>query len=287
MLAALHTIGDYPFDLDAPVFEHYPAMKLGRHDSVAHFAERLAPAALRWIMQAPDDDGGWVLTSPPLQGLPCGANLVCRALSGILAHALPHGAAPILDALEVRSRRSPIANEADFVRYNEYSKQNLKARQDFHLEGAEQAVYDLANFAGRRAIFVNDINVTGTQLSSIESLLQRAGARSLDILLVVNVEPRIGHQYPQLENEINLSRLSSIGEFAAYLRDCEFQCTGKLISRFMSHQPDDLARILEALDPAKCRLIHSAILTEGLYGGALFQDKMRLVEGAACCTTEA
>lgn len=278
MLDALHTIDGYPLDLNAPVFEHYPAMKLGHRTSVAYFAERLAPIARHWITREQNSD--WVLTSPPLQGLPCGANLICRALFDILARSLPSGRMPVFDGLEIHGNRLPIQNEADFVRYNEYSKQNLKARQDFHLEGAEPAKYDLANFIGRRAIFVNDINVTGTQLESIESLLRQAGAISIDILLVVNVERRIGQAFPQLENEINVSRLAAFKEFTTYLRDCDFQCTGKLISRLMSYKIEELSCIFAALDAAKCEMIRDAIITEGLYGGVLFRDKMRIIDRA-------
>lgn len=279
MLNALHTIDGYPLDMDAAVFEHYPAMKLGHRTSALYFAERLAPIARQWITREQNSD--WVLTSPPLQGLPCGANLICRALFDILVRSLPSGRMPLFDALEIQGKRLPIQNEADFVRYNEYSKQNLKTRQDFHLEGAEPAQYDLANFVGRRAIFVNDINVTGTQLGSIESLLRQAGATSIDVLLVVNVERRIGQAFPQLENEINVSRLSAFEEFTAYLRDCDFQCTGKLISRLMSHTIEELAFIFRTFDAAKCEMIRDAIITEGLYGGVLFRDKMRIVERAA------
>ena len=280
MLSALHTISTYPFDLKDPVFSHYPAMKFGHRQSICHFAELLTPMALHWIAQAPSEDRSWVLTSPPLQGLPCGANLVCRAMRDILAKSLPDGLAPRLDTLDVQGSRTPIGNKADFERYNEYSKQDLKTRQDFHLEGNESATYDLAGFAGRRAIFVNDINVTGTQLGSIESLLRGAGVRSLNCLLIVNVDRRIGCEFPQLENEINTSRFAGLEEFTFFLRDCEFRCTGKLISRLMSYDMKQLVAIFGALGHAKREILHRAILEEGLYGGAFFRDKMCIVERA-------
>jgi hypothetical protein len=280
VLSALHSISTYPFDPDAPIFAHYPAMKFGHRRSVDHFAGLLAPMAFRTIVDAPPKDRGWVLTSPPLQGLPSGANLVCRAIWGMLARSLPDGLAPRLDTLDVPGRRKPIVNEADFERYNEYSKQDLKTRQHFHLARDQRAICDLANFEGRRAVFVNDISVTGTHLASITKLLHGAGVESLDVLLIVNVDRSIGRAFPQLENEINTSKLADLPEFTAFLRDCEFEATGKLISRLMSHDPDKLAAIFEALRPPKRQLLHRAILQEGLYGGSLFKDKMQVVERA-------
>ena len=278
MLSALHTISTYPFDPGAPVLKHYPAMKLGHRQSVDHFAGLLAAMASKAIGNPPLQDQGWVLTSPPLHGLPSGANLLCRAIRGILARSLPDGLAPRLETLDVQGRRKPIESQADFERYNEYSKQDLKTRQHFRLAGEGSATCDLANFEGRRAIFVNDINVTGTHLASITKLLHGAGVKSLDFLLIVNVDQPIGCKFPHLENEINNSKIADLPEFTAFLRDCEFEATGKLISRLMSYDPDRLAAIFEALRPPRRQMLHRAILEEGLYGGALFKAKMRVVQ---------
>ncbi len=277
MLSALHTISSYPFDPGAPVFAHYPAMKFGHRQSVDYFAGLLAPMAFKAIVEAPSKHRDWVLTSPPLQGLPCGANLVCRAIRGILAGSLPAGLAPRLDTLDVHGPRTPIGNQKG---YNDYSKQDLKTRQRFHLARDESATYDLAGFEGRRAIFVNDINVTGTQLASITKLLRGAGVESLDVLLIVNVDPATGCAFPELEHEVNTSKIATLAEFTAFLRDCEFEATGKLVARLMSHASDKLAAIFETLPPPRRQMLHRAILKEGLYGGAPFKDKMRTVERA-------
>jgi hypothetical protein len=61
----------------------------------------------------------------------------------------------------------------------------------------------------------------------------------------VNVDPKIGCAFPQLENEINTSRIIDLAEFTAFLRDCEFEPTGKLISRLMSHDPHESGAIFE------------------------------------------
>ena len=121
MLSALHTISTWPFDFDSPVFTHYPAMKLGHFESVSYFAESMTPMALKLLGDEPEPDRGWVLTSPLLWGLPCGANLVCRAIHAQLAKILPRGQAPYLDQMEVQGSRIPFRNRADFEDYNNYS----------------------------------------------------------------------------------------------------------------------------------------------------------------------
>jgi hypothetical protein len=281
MLSALHTINTYPFDLAAPIFAHYPAMKLGHLESVSAFAELLAPMALQMIGDAPAEDAGWVLTSPPLHRLPSGANLVCRALRGLLAKALPAGQAPQLASIAVRWTRRPLRTAAEFEDYNGYSKLDLDRRHQQYSARRGRLICDGADFAGRSALFVNDINVTGTQLAEITRLLHDAGVKRLDILLIVQVDREIGCAFPQLEHEINTSRIGEPGEFVACLRDGEFEPTAKLIWRLLSHDTETLAAIFDALRAPKRRLLYRAILQEDLYGGPLFEEKMRIVRRAA------
>jgi hypothetical protein len=280
VLSALHTIHDYPFDLSESIFARYPAMKLGDGGSVDHYAGLLAPIIRQRIVEALPADCEWVLTSPPLQGLPCGANLVCRAVYEILADTLPQDVSLRLDRLNVQGARTPLGSQTDFERFNDYSKQDLKTRQDYRLEGEDGALYDLAGFAGRRAVFVNDINVTGTQLDSIEKLLRRAGVRSLDCFLILNVDRHVGRRFPQLENEVNTSKISSLAEFTSFLRNSEYRCTGKLISRLLSYDAESLEGIFAALDCEKRLLLRRAILEEGIYGGAFFGEKISVVDHA-------
>jgi len=280
VLSALHTIRTYPFGPGSPIFAHYPAMKFGHLASANYFAELLAPMALQAIADVATKDRGWVLTSPPLRGLPCGANLVCRALCGRLAEALPDGQAPRLVSMDARGTIRPFSRQADFEAYDAYSKHDLNNRRQLYLACHDSVTYDLAGFEGRHAIFVNDINVTGTQLATITKLLQSAGVKSLDVLLIVNVDRKIGCAFPQLEHEINTSRITDLPEFTAFLSDCEFDPTGKLIGRLMSHDPRELAAIFEALRPPKRQLLRRAILQEGRYGGPLFKEKIEAVERA-------
>lgn len=280
MLETLYTIKTYPVDLKIPIFVRYPAMKFGHLESVNHFAELLMPLALRTIADTSAEEADWVLTSPPQRGLPSGANLVCRALCGLLATALPEGQSPRLEPIGVQGPRRPISTAAEFENYSEYCKHDLKRRQRSYLTHRANMTYDLANFDGRHALFVNDINVTGTQLGRLTSLLQNAGLKSLRVLLIANVDPEIGCAFPQLESEINTSRIAEFPEFVTFLRENEFEPTAKLITRLLSYGPDQLTAIFEALGPPKRDILHRAILRENLYGGPLFSEKMQIVKRA-------
>jgi hypothetical protein len=277
LLSALHTIGTYPPDLSDPVFAQYPAMKFGGRDAVRHFAQALAPAARRLIA----DSGGraFVLTSPILQGLPCGANRVCAALHAILVETLPDGVDLRLETLDVRPP-VPIHDAIEFEHYNEYSKQDLKTRRALHPDPAPDAACDDARFAARNVVFVNDINVTGTQMRWVSKLPHLARAASLDWLLILNVENDIGCRVPQLESEINASSLAAQDAFTAFLRGSEFDCTGKLVARLLSYDAATLRDIFRGLDAGKRRQLHQGILAEGIYGTALFREKLRAVEAA-------
>jgi hypothetical protein len=236
---------------------------------VSYFAELLVPVALQQIARVPEEDQGWVLTSSPTQGLPNGANLVCRAICCQLAKALPDRQAPRLGSMVIQGPRLALRKPADMKLHNDYSRYDLKQRRQFHLALDDAAIYDLTKHAGRHVVFVNDINVTGTQLASVTKLLQNAEVKSLNVLPIVNVDRNIGCAFPDLEYEINTSRITDLAEFISFLRDCEFEPTAKLISRLMSHDPHGFAAIFAALGPPKRQLLHRAILQEGLSNARL------------------
>jgi hypothetical protein len=276
MLSALHTIRDYPFDMSAPVFARYPAMKFGDRAAAAHFAELLAAPALRAIAQAEVRD--WVLTSPLLWGLPCGANLVCRALHQRLAGSLPAGVRLDLEIPRAGRQRALVDSPAAFERYNEYSKLDLKTRRDIQANATPlDSAYDGVAFRDRGVLFVNDINVTGTQVQTVERALRPARPAALDWLLIVNVEPEIGCRFPQLESEINNSKLRTGPSFTDFLRHADLEPTGKLVARLLSCDVEDLRGIFADLSAAKRELLRRAIAEEGVFSSEFFRDKLAVV----------
>ncbi len=280
MLSALHTIRDYPLDLRDPVFAPYPAMKFGDRAAIDHFAAMMAPPALALVAQSGIRD--WVLTSPVLWGLPCGANLVSRALHEKLRAMLPAGIDLDLEIPRAARSRAPLDGEDDFERYNEYSKLDLKTRRAIQANASPlDAVYDTPAFRGRGVLFVNDINVTGTQLRTVARGLRPARPAALHWAMIVTVAPAIGCRFPHLESEINNSKLRTRAAFAEFLRHSDLQCTGKLVARLLSYGVDDLRDILRGLDGAKRNQLRQGIIDEGVFGGDFFADKMAVVDEEA------
>src|ERR1700710_2914358 len=181
-------------------------MKFGDRAAVNHFAALLAEPAAALIAQSRVRD--WTLTAPVLGGLPCGADLVCQALYENLRGRLPAGAGLRLEIPHLPWSRAPLESEGEFERYNEYSKLDLKTRRDIQASASSlDPLYDTPAFRGRGVLFVNDINVTGTQLQTVERALGPARPAMLRTLLILDVAHGIGCRFPQLESEINNSKL--------------------------------------------------------------------------------
>ncbi len=268
MLSALHTIKCYPPDLGNPIFRQYPAMKFGERHSVEHFARLLAPLAARMIEKSRGRE--CVLTSPPVRGLPSGANLLCEALQKKL------GGIEIVP-LRLTEPPEPFESDAEFQAYGDYARLDYETRRVCQFDDADIA-YEGERIRGRDVIFVNDINVTGSQMRLMKTVLSRARPRRIHWLLILDVARRIGRRFPQLENEINCSRFSGRDEIISFLRRSELQYTGKFVARLLSFGTSSLERIFQSIDAATRHAIARAIAAEGVYCGEPFREKIALAE---------
>ena len=268
MLCALHTIKCYPPDLADPVFAHYPAMKFGERRSVEHFAQLLAPLAARMIEKSRGRE--CVLTSPPVGGLPSGANLLCESLQAKL------GGIEIAP-LRLAEPQEPYESDAEFQAYGDYAKLDYKTRRLCQFND-EDIAFDGDRMRGRDVIFVNDINVTGSQMRRMKDVLSQARPHRIHWLLILNVAGRIGRRFPHLENEINHSRFSGQDELISLLRRSELRYTGKFVARLLSFGTSSLERIFRSIDAATRHAIARAIAAEGMYGGESFREKIALAE---------
>lgn len=259
LLRALHTIDRYPLDLSHPIFARYPAMKFGERRAVEYFAELLSAEAnaLR----------GDVLVSPPIRRLPSGANLVCEALHKRLG----------LDMEVLRLTDPPDAfeSEAEFAKWGDYAKLDFATRAS--IEPDEDVAFDHARLRGRTVIFVNDINVTGSQMRRIAPSLERAQPRAIHWLLILKVVPEVGRRYPHLESEINHSRYAKSDELIDFLRRADLTPTCKFVARLLTYGRESWARMCRSLDASRRRAIREAILAEGAYSGPLFREKIAML----------
>lgn len=266
MLSALHTINCYPPNIPGGILSHYPAMKFGEDKAVDRFALMLAPLADRMIGTARDSE--WVLTSPPVRNLPSGANLLCERLQALL-----HGTR--LEHLRLTDS-SQFESAELFETRGDYAKLDYAARRRAQY-GVNDVAFDRAALRGRNIVFVNDINVTGSQLRWIEQVLETARPRTIHWLLILNTVPGIGRNFPRLEDEVNRSRYSDEEELAGFLRSVDFRCTTKLAARLLGHGAEALRHILAALDGSTRRSLVRAMFDDGLYSDEFLREKFAAV----------
>ena len=259
LLSTLHTITRYPPDLSHPLFEHYPAMKFGERSAVEYFAAGLMHGARAL--------GGDVLTSPPVRGLPSGANLICEALHRRIGTQM--------ETLRATDPPAAFKSEAEFAALGDYARLDYAARREAGTD--DDVVFNAGEFRGREIVFVNDINVTGSQMRRMKALLAKARPRAIHWLLILDVVPHIGRRFPHLESEINHSRLAEGEELIDFLRRSELTFTGKFVARLLSYSLESWARICRSLDRSTRRAIRQAILAEGVYPSEVFGKKLAML----------
>jgi hypothetical protein len=273
---ALHTIAALPLDPQFALFRHYPAMKLGARNSIAFFVRLLLPRAREILAQAPEAE--WVVSVPPLFVLPAAANLLARALCRELA-ARPAGPPPRLVELRYSApdpatlhRESPAAD---------YSRASLaeraKHRQQLY-EGRARLAIDADVFRGRPVLFVNDINVTGTQQHFMRRAIAPAGPASLHWLHVLQVDPELGRSHPELEYALNHLHLASFDEFAELVAGSEIDHTARCVDRLLGHGVDELAPVLRRMGRDRAQQLLALAADEAAWNGARADHASRIAE---------
>jgi hypothetical protein len=265
---ALHTITSLPLDPWFPLFRHYPAMKLGIRDSIDFFVRRLIPRA-REIFAREPDDVAWVVTAPPLFALPAAANLLARGIHrDLIAHG---GDRPPPQLAELRySAPNPATLHLE-VPADEYSRASvadrMKARHQLY-EGRSAVAVDLEKFRGRAVLFVNDINVTGTQQHFMRRAIMPAGPAGIHWLHVLQVDPVLGRAHPELEYALNHLHLARFDELAEAVADSGIEHTARCVDRLLRHDPAELAPVLRKMGAERAKRFLELAAEEGRWKGA-------------------
>jgi len=273
-LYALEEIRSLPLMLDDPLYRHYPAMKLGQEQAINFFGEKLAELAANLIRRKPD--GQWTITAPPYYQLPAAANLLACKVQNLLRQQ-----GMIVPLVELRLNGQHIArNQEEFNNYDNYSKNNLQQRiaerhrvQQMLDIDDEQA----RHFQGRSVIIINDINVTGTQQSFIQKTLDELQVNSCFWLYIFNVEKSLGARHPEVEHQINNSRINDLDSYADILADKQTRHTARCIARLFNESFNNFSYLVESLDKATCARIYQLAHNEGRYSSSLFNEKMSLL----------
>ena len=228
-LYALEEIRSLPLTLDDPLFQNYPAMKLGRKEQIDFFSHKLF-AVVTYLLQQQRNIGelkfDWAITAPPYYELPAAANLLARNIKALL---LEQGLDIPLVEQRLHQQHVAISSQAEFDNYYQYSKNNLQQR----ITARRRVQQSLENngimpLKGRSVIIINDINVTGTQQSFMQETFNQLPVRECFWLYIFNVEKSFGIRHPEIEHQINNSRLNDLDSFCRNLGRCTNRTHGTL-----------------------------------------------------------
>jgi hypothetical protein len=274
---ALHTITSIPLDPDFPLFNQYPAMKLGVRDSVRHYANLLAPLAETMMASLPGTTD-WVVTAPPLYAIPAGANLLAWETSRILKMRIPRKS-----SLWMADLRYSLANpqSQDFTSRGEYSSSGVAERianRRRLLEGDWAPRPDPADFRGRAVLVINDINVTGTQQVFLQRVIETAQPASIHWLYIFQVEAALGRSKPELEYSLNHLNLDTFEDFAEIVARADIDYTSRCISRLLRYPEAMLAPLIRSLDDERRKRLRELIIAEGAFLRDEIQSKVDLLQ---------
>jgi len=248
---ALYTIASLPLDPRlSMLLRHYPAMKLGVRESVELFARWLAPVAEKITASRPDA-ADWVVSAPPLYTLPAGANLLAWELCRMLG----------LRSVDLRYTRPFPRNAHDYSKSG--VEDRIRNRRELH-EGECAPRPDEADFRDRAVLFVNDINVTGTQQRFVQQTLEPVRPASIDWLYIFQVDPDLGRSKPEIEYELNHSYLATFDEFVEIMAHADIDYTSRSVDRLLRYSAAEQETLFRSLDEGRRSQLHQLIAREGL-----------------------
>ena len=225
-------------------------MKLGVRESVGFFARLLAPVAEKIIASQPDA-AEWVVTAPPFYVIPAGANLlaweVCRILS--------------LRCVDLRYTQPYPRNTRDYS--GSGVEDRINNRRELH-EGECAPKPDQADFRDRAVLFINDVNVTGTQQIFVQQTLDTVRPASIDWLYLLQVDPAIGRSKPEIEYQLNHLSLDTFEDFADVVARADIDYTSRCVDRLLRYSPAEQEILFGSLDESRRSRLHQLIAREGL-----------------------
>jgi hypothetical protein len=276
---ALHTITSPSLDPDFPLFRHYPALKVGVGESVRFYANLLIPLAAK-IANSHPEWKNWVVTAPPLYALPSAANLLAWEIAGALPALLPPHVS--LRVVDLRYSLPDPQNAGEVRREVEYSSSpveaRIKNRQRLH-EGKWAPRPDSGDFRDRAVLFINDINVTGTQQRYVRKTLETVHPASIQWMYVIQVEPELGLSHPEIEGALNRLNLETFEAFAEVFSREDFEDTTRGTARLFEYSLEQFGVLVRSLDASRRRKLHRLIREEGSYASEENEAKMALLAG--------
>ena len=286
-ITSLWKITDVPVDFNASHLTLYSTMKLGLDSSVAYYSALLSETAKKLIEKHPEVQS-WVLTAPPFERLPSAANLMMWWIYRDLKEQLSESCS--LSAVDLHLNNYAINTSKDFESLHFYSRGSVQEREK-HRSRLMDTVDDITLYcqqlSGRGIIVINDIKVSGSQQKFLQEYLSEASPLFVHSLYILEVEESIGQQYPQLEYDLNKSRMKSLADFGKLLNAGNVHFTARCIGDLFACEMEEFKSLLEALSPDRQARILELVSSESRYFGQYFSDKIRFLQRLCAANSQA
>ena len=276
-LRSLRIIEKLPIDFSDEFFGHYPRLKLGVTESVDYYGAQLSRLAEDVITQALPRSTDWVITGPAYNVLPGGPNLLSSYLYRDLKTRLPDSITLNLVHLRVETEDLEIKDSESLNSYHNYSKFTQQERNQLY-ERSREPLIEPGDFRGRSILFVNDIKVTGTQQLYMQQAFAKMDPPHICWLYVLAVDREIAEAVPEVEYAINYSSIASFEEFADLLATDKLEYTARCITRLLSYELPQLAKLFQRLDASRRMVILELAAAEGRFSGDYFREKIDLLK---------
>jgi len=116
----------------------------------------------------------------------------------------------------------------------------------------------------RAILFVNDVNVTGTQQRFVQQTLESVRPARIDWLYLIQIDPAIGRAKPEIEYQLNHLSLDTFEDFAEIVAHAEIDYTSRCVDRLLRYSPAEQEILFASLDDARRSRLHQLIAQEGL-----------------------
>ena len=276
-LRSLRTIDQLPIDYSDDFFNHYPRLKLGVTESVDYFGAQLSKLTADVITQSLPRGIDWVITGPGYNVLPGGPNLLCSYIYEDLKNKLPDSVTLSFVQLGVDTDNLEIKDSESLHKYHNYSAFTQQERSQLYEQSPEPPM-EPRDFRGRSILFVNDIKVTGTHQRYMERAFAKLDPPQICWLYVLEVNPQIAAIEPEVEYAINHSRLATFEEFADLLATQNLEYTSRCVTRLLSYELSQLAKLFQMLDVDRKKTILELAIAEGRFSGDYFKEKIDLLK---------
>lgn len=203
--------------------------------------------------------------------------MLCSYIHEDLRNKLPDSITLSLAHLHVETDNLEIKDAESLNNYHNYSTFTQQERNLFY-EQSREPLFEPRDFRGRSILFVNDIKVTGTHQRHMQQAFAKLDPPQICWLYILAIDREIAEAEPEVEYAINQSSIASFEEFADLLATNSLEYTSRCITRLLSYELSQLAKLFQMLDADRQKAILELATAEGRFSGDYFKEKIDLLK---------